>query len=154
MIYWTATYIQLKMRQGLPLSCSGFISIDWTWLLSVSIELTWIKLDPIRLDQLFNFKVDWMLTVVNLTHLHPLDPSVLLVTHQNSPCCCCSKKTPKKRGKILGWKKRPPVVHVGGQAGVTLQNSFHMKWGMPYMPILPLCMESFHPLSQLSIFDS
>ena len=28
------------------------------------------------------------------------------------------------------------VVHVGGQAGVTLQNSFHMKWGMPYMRIL------------------
>ena len=46
-------------------------------------------------------------------------------------------------------EKRPPV-HVGGQAwcpdGFTPKNSFHMKWGMPYTPILSLqsvCMKSF-----------
>ena len=76
-----------------------------------------------------------MLTVVNLTHLHPLDPSVSYLSPIKIVPVAAAQKTPKKRGKILGWKKRPPVVHVGGQAGVTLQNSFHMKWGMPYMPI-------------------
>ena len=105
------------------------------WILSISIELTWIKLDPIRLNQ-FNFKADWMLTdrwVWRVTWNICMHSTLCLtspwedttcVIHQNSPCRCCSKKLLKKKS-VENFEKEKTFLGACGWArqGVQLASA-------------------------------